>query len=192
MTRILTALALFALLCAPLATATADDVREVRGVDLPLQVSVGDHELHLNGAGVRSRFFVRVYVGALYTTESVTDASEAITMDAPRRIHLAMLRDVGRDTMVDALEDGLESAMTSEQRVDYADAIETFKSFFPGDFNEGYTGDIDVIPGEGLIVSMNGEELGRIESDTFAQFVLAIWLGDDPADSNVKSGMLEG
>lgn len=190
MTRILTALALLALLCTPLA---ADDhVREVRGVELPLQVSVGDQALQLNGAGVRSRFFVRVYVGALYTTASVTDANEAITMDAPRRIHLTMLRDVGRDTMVDALEDGLENAMTSEQRAEYADEIETFKSFFPGDFNEGYTGDIDVIPGEGLIVSMNGEELGRIESDTFAQFVLAIWLGDDPADSSVKSGMLEG
>lgn len=190
MTRFLTTFALLALMLSPVSA--GDQTREVRGVELPLEVTVDDQQLRLNGAGVRSRFFVRVYVGALYTTESVTDAKRAITMDTPRRVHLAMLRDVGRDTMVDALEEGLENAMTSAEREEYADEIKAFKALFPGDFQEGHTGDIDAIPGKGLIVSMNGEELGRIESDTFAQFVLAIWLGEDPADSSVKSGMLEG
>ena len=170
--------------------ALADDVREVRGVELPLKVTVNDTELALNGAGVRTRFFVRVYVGALYTTESVEDGETAINMDSPRRIHLAMLRDVGRDTMLEALADGLENAMTSEEWDEHSDHIEAFKDLFPGDFKEGYRGDIDVIPGEGLIVRMNDDELGRIDDDEFARFVLAIWLGDEPADSGVKAGML--
>ena len=168
----------------------ADDVREVRGVELPLEITVDETQLTLNGAGVRSRFFVRVYVGALYTAEPVTDGDTAIQLDSPRRIHLAMLRGVGRDTMVDALEDGLEDAMTDHERERHGEHIEAFKGMFPGDFQEGYRGDIDAIPGEGLVVTMNGEELGRIEDDDFARFVLAIWLGDKPADSAVKRGML--
>ena len=170
--------------------AAGDEFREVRGVELPLRVTVHDTELALNGAGVRSRFFVRVYVGALYTAEPVSDGDTAIHLDSPRRIHLAMLRGVGRDTMVDALEDGLDDAMTDQEREQHADNIEAFKNMFPGDFEEGYRGDIDAIPGEGLVVSMNDEELGRIEDDDFARFVLAIWLGDNPADNSVKRGML--
>lgn len=170
--------------------AAAEETREVRGVELPLELSVSDTPLTLNGAGVRSRFFVRVYVGALYTAEPVSDGDTAIHLDSPRRIHLAMLRGVDRETMVDALEDGLDDAMTDQERKRHADHIEAFKNMFPGDFEEGYRGDIDAIPGEGLVVSMNGEELGRIENDAFARFVLAIWLGENPADNAVKRGML--
>ena len=172
--------------------AAADDVREIRGVELPLEITVNETQLALNGAGVRSRFFVRVYVGALYTAEPVSDGEMAIHLDSPRRIHLAMLRDVGRDTMVDALQDGLDDAMTEQEREHHADHVEAFKNMFPGDFREGDRGDIDAIPGEGLVVTMNGEELGRIEDDDFARFVLAIWLGDKPADSSVKRDMLGG
>ncbi|MCC5812000.1 MAG: chalcone isomerase family protein [Ectothiorhodospiraceae bacterium] len=170
----------------------AADTREVEGVELPERIELADTELLLNGAGVRTRFFVRVYVGALYTSEPVSDGAAAIAMEAPRRIHLELLRNVGRDTMVDALVDGLDNAMSEAERVQYADEIDRFKGFFGGDFQQGDRGTMDAIPGIGLVVSMNGEEVGRIESDSFAGFVLAIWLGEEPADRRLKRGMLGG
>ncbi|MDN3518612.1 chalcone isomerase family protein [Aquisalimonas lutea] len=172
--------------------AGAADSREVSGVDLPRHVTVAGTELALNGAGVRTRFFFRVYVGALYTAEPVTSGASAITMDAPRRVHLAMLRDVDRETMVDALQEGLERTMSPAEQERHAGHIRAFRELFPGDFNEGDRGDIDAIPGEGVVVRMNGRELGRVDSDAFARFVLAIWLGDEPADDDVKAGMLQG
>ncbi len=168
------------------------DTREVEGVHLPERIEVGGSSLTLNGAGVRTRFFVRVYVGALYTPEPVSDGDRAIAMEAPRRVHLELLRNVGRDTMVEALVDGLNNAMSEAERRQYAGEIERFKGFFGSDFREGDRGAMDAIPGTGLVVSMNGEEVGRIESDAFARFVLAIWLGDNPADRRLKRGMLGG
>lgn len=168
------------------------DGREVSGVELPRRVTVAGTELALNGAGVRTRFFFRVYVGALYTAEPVTSGEAAIAMGAPRRVRLVMLRDVDRETMVEALQDGLERTMSAAEQERHAGHIRAFKELFPGDFNEGARGDIDVVPGKGVIVRMNGRELGRVDSDAFARFVLAIWLGDEPADDNVKTGMLQG
>lgn len=172
--------------------AAGADSREVSGVELPRHVTVAGTELALNGAGVRTRFFFRVYVGALYTAEPVTSGEAAIAMDAPRRIHLVMVRDVDRETMVEALQDGLERTMSAAEQERHAGHIRAFRALFPGDFNEGDRGDIDAIPGEGVVVQMNGRELGRVDSDAFAGFVLAIWLGDEPADNDVKAGMLHG
>ena len=39
---------------------------EVEGVDIPETMAVQDMQLRLNGAGIRSKFFFNLYVGALY------------------------------------------------------------------------------------------------------------------------------
>lgn len=40
--------------------------KEVAGVTLPETITLGSKPLVLNGAGIRSKFFIKVYVGALY------------------------------------------------------------------------------------------------------------------------------
>lgn len=173
------------------ALATADD-RTVGGVELPGTVAVAGETLRLNGAGVRKRFFFSVYVGALYTAAPMRDAGEVLRAEAPRRIHLVMLRHVDRATMVEALEEGLQRTMTEQQRTAHAGDIAAFRALFPADFNEGDRIAIDAVPGDGVMVRRGGDPVGRVDSDRFARHVLAIWLGDPPADTAVKRGMLGG
>ena len=40
--------------------------KDVAGVDVPDTLSVEGKTLQLNGAGIRKKFVVKVYVGALY------------------------------------------------------------------------------------------------------------------------------
>lgn len=40
--------------------------RDVKGVNIAESVTLGGETLGLNGAGVRSKFFISVYVGASY------------------------------------------------------------------------------------------------------------------------------
>ena len=47
-------------------------------------------------------------------------------------------------------------------------------------------------PGTGVEVSMNGTVKGTIKGDDFAKALLAIWLGADPPNPEIKSGLLGG
>lgn len=175
------------------AAAAVADTREVHGVVLPERVEVaGGEELQLNGAGTRTRFFVRVYVGALYTPETVTDGESALAMAGPRRVLLELLREVGRDTMVDALVEGLDGTMSDADRERLSGEIEAFRALFTEDFASGDRVYLDLVPGQGLVLTLNGEHRGAIGSEEFARFVFAIWLGDKPADRRLKRDMLEG
>jgi len=64
------ALLLVALLVAPAHAA------EVAGVKIEDRVTVESSELALNGAGLRTKFFVNVYAAGLYLAQKKTSASE--------------------------------------------------------------------------------------------------------------------
>jgi hypothetical protein len=53
-------------LLALLLAALPASAREVGGVSIPDTSMLGGKTLRLNGAGVRSKFFISIYVGALY------------------------------------------------------------------------------------------------------------------------------
>ena len=101
MLRTVVAAVAFAL-CAGVATAA-----EVGGVKLDDKASVGGQELVLNGAGVRTRVILKIYVGSLYVPAKASNAA-AVYAKAPRRVQLNMLRDVSADQMLDALVDGIK------------------------------------------------------------------------------------
>jgi hypothetical protein len=162
------------------------------GVTLPGTVTVGEHELFLNGVGLRrAAFRVRVYVGALYLPEPMRSTSEIIARHGSSRIALHMLRGVGKDRLVGAWDDGFRNNTPSDQREEMADEIQRFKELFK-DAAEGDRIYIDYIPEEGTRVTINDEERGTIEGEAFNQAVLRIFLGDNPADRNLRDGMLGG
>jgi hypothetical protein len=52
--------------------------------------------------------------------------------------------------------------------------------------------DLDYLPEEGTRVLFNGGLQGHIEGADFYAALLKVWLGDTPADSNLKTALLEG
>ena len=53
---------------------------ELAGIQLADRAQVGNASLQLNGAGIRTKLFFKVYVGALYLTQKQT-SGEAIIAD---------------------------------------------------------------------------------------------------------------
>ena len=72
---------------------------EVAGVKVDDQIKVGSSELVLNGAGLRTKVFVKVYVGALYVTQKATTPAALLDATTPRRMNMRLLRDVDSDTL---------------------------------------------------------------------------------------------
>ena len=91
--------------------------------------------------------------------------------------------------MSEAVEDGFE-ASTRGNTDPFAAEIKTFMGFFSEDIVEGDTYDITYQTGKGVVCYKNNKELGSIQGMDFKKALFGIWLGKNPADSNLKSGML--
>ena len=76
------------LLAALLLSTRPAQALELKGVTIPDRVSLPDDggNLVLNGAGVRSKFFVSVYVGALYLPSPRREAVTVLDAVEPRRV----------------------------------------------------------------------------------------------------------
>lgn len=169
---------------------------EIEGVKVPdtAQVVAGGAALPLNGAGVRTRFFFRVYVGALYLGEKTKAAQAAISQSGAKRVALHILRELTAAQLSDALEDGLKNNHDAAQLAKLDSRTKELRALFdsakavkPGDVIL-----IDYLPGSGTRVTFNGDVKGTIAGEDFNRALLRIWLGESPADSDLKQGMLGG
>src|SRR5574343_758365 len=82
---------------------------EVAGVKVEDKLRVGSSELVLNGAGLRSKLFIKVYVGALYVGQKATTPAAIYDSTGPRRMVLRLLRDLDADSLHSALDEGLKN-----------------------------------------------------------------------------------
>lgn len=161
---------------------------ELAGVSLPDRVTVGDQTLVLNGMGLRKKAVFKVYVGALYLAQKSADPAAILAADAPRRMVMHFLRDVGRDRLVEAWKEGFAgNAPQAQTRL--AREIERFLSFWR-DVKEGEEVTMTYLPGKGTTVAFGGKELGTIEGKEFADALLSVWLGPKPPSEDLKAGLL--
>ena len=79
------------------------------GVTLPDKADVDGQSLVLNGMGLRSKLFFKVYVGGLYLAQKEKSAQKVLGADVPRRMVLSFIYDVSKDQMCDAWNEGLEA-----------------------------------------------------------------------------------
>ncbi|MDH5534405.1 MAG: chalcone isomerase family protein [Betaproteobacteria bacterium] len=169
---------------------------EVEGVKLAdrARVTAAGPELVLNGAGVRTRFFFRVYVGALYLEKRETSAMAVIADPGPKRIAMHLLRELTAEQLFSAMNDGLKANHTPEAVARFGPPLKQLEAIFNA-VKVAKTGDIillDYVPDTGTTVTINGEAKGRIPGGEFNRALLRIWLGDEPADGDLKRAMLGG
>lgn len=184
------------MICALALLPCAAAALEVEGVKLPDRVRLGDAgaELVLNGAGVRTRFFFRVYVGALYLEQKTAAAQAAIAGTGPKRMALHILRELTSTQLSDALEDGLKNNHDAAALAKLDARAKQLRAIFDAE-KTAKPGDvifIDCLPGAGTRITVNGSIKGTIAGDDFSRALLRIWLGDNPADGDLKAGMLGG
>ncbi|PQZ68473.1 hypothetical protein CQ050_14680 [Achromobacter sp. MYb9] len=165
--------------------------RDVARVRVPEQLSQGGQALVLNGAGVRTKFVVKVYVAALYTTAKSSDAQAVINSATPRRIRLQLLRDVDSKSLDDALQEGLRDN-TPKQELAALQAPANRLSRLMADLGTAKAGDeVDLdFDARGVTITANGTQRGRFDSPDFARALLRVWLGDNPAQASLKKALL--
>lgn len=172
--------------CIPAYAKTVGDVEIPDTLALPNS----GHELLLNGAGVRVKFFMDIYVGGLYLPARTTD-SQAILNDtgaASVLMHF-VYKEVDRDKIIDGWNDGLRDNLGSAGLQAIAERLDSFNALFRT-VRKGDVIRIDYNPAVGTEVRINDEWRGAVPGNDFFRALLKVWLGDKPVSASLKDAML--
>lgn len=180
MRKAVLALAGACVLSIPLVAATLADVT------LPDTTTVGSRTLVLNGMGLRTKTFFKIYVGGLYLEKKTGDAAAIIQSDTAKRVVLQFIYgEVTRDQMVEQFTGGFANNAPGAVKAHVDQFIAALEVMKKGDqFVVTY------VPGTGTTLAIRGKEKLTIPGLPFAQAVFSVWFGPKPPTSDLKNGML--
>ena len=104
---------------------------EIAGVNVPQTVTVENNQLVLNGAGIRKKFFFKIYVGALYLTDIRSNVEAILADPGPKSIVMTFLyKEVETEKLVDGWNEGFANNSSTREIKKLKDRISRFNSMF--------------------------------------------------------------
>lgn len=178
------------LLFAMVTITSASAQTQAAGVSLPNSVAFEGEKLALNGVGVREKFWMDMYAGALYLDKKNADANGIINGNQPMAIKLHIVSKlISSDKMIDAVTEGFENS-TNGKTSKISSEIAQFISYFSEEIKQNDVFDMVYLPKEGVKVYKNNKLKGTIKGMEFKRALFGIWLSDKPADKDLKKAML--
>lgn len=189
MARMIIVPAAWALACSQ--PARALDLESMRLDD---SARVAGRSLVLNGAGIARQLVFRVYAIGLYLIDRKVTAEEILATEGPRRIAIAILRDISSDDFQSAVANHVNRDAAQQDRAAVRTQMATLIKAIarqPDGLREGDTLTMDWVPDTGTVVQLNGKPLvAPMPGRAFYNALLGIWLGDSPADPSLKPKLL--
>jgi len=162
---------------------------KINGITFPDSYTAGKDKLVLNGGGTREKYWMDMYVGALYLSEKSKDANSIIAANSSMAIRICIVSGlITSEKMTDAVYEGFKKS-TGGKEASFKTQIDQFKKAFSEPIKVSDVFDI-VYSGEKITITKNGTVKGEIDGLDFKKAVFGIWLGKEPADSDLKDGML--
>ncbi len=166
---------------------------EVAGAKFEDKAKVGAGETVLNGAGLRNKVFFKVYALGLYLPQKAATTAEVLAAKGAKRIAIVTLRDLTAEQFVDALLEALTKNHDEATLKTLQPRIDQFRSTMLsiGNAPEKSVVNLDWLPDSGMRLSFNGVQKGAdIGGEDFYHALLRIWLGDKPAQDDLKDKLL--
>ncbi len=192
--------------------ALAEQVTEhATGVSFESEKSVGGKSYTLVGAGVRTKFFVKVYAMGLYV--DTTDGKRAFSSLATKaggsdQAHvtagdkagsfiiwgqfdklgvLHFVRDVGADKVREAFTEGLGEELSEKAPADVRDAARAFLKLVDRDLKSGDELVLHTDNAGRLEVSIGGQNKGGVQNAKLARAMWNVYLGSKPPAKELKT-----
>ncbi|OYT91920.1 MAG: lipoprotein transmembrane [Burkholderiales bacterium PBB3] len=165
----------------------------VDGVKIDDTTTVAGKSLVLNGAGMRKKFVFNVYVAGLYVAEKKSTPADVQALTTPKRVTLILQREVSSAEFGQLFITSINKNSTKEEKDKVISQTGKFGEMFAAQdkVKKGDVITMDWIPGQGTVSSINGKAMGEPMPDiAFYNAVLRIWLGDNPAQDDLKDAML--
>ena len=192
MTKFFESLLRVLLLALALAAGAAHAV-QIEGETFDDDIQLGGAPLKLNGVGLRAVAWLKGYAAGLYLTERVRTPGAALAAPGPKRLQMRMLLEVEAQEFVKAIDKGIRRNTPEAERPKLAERQDQFRRavLALGVVRRGDVVNLDFLPGRGMTMTVNGTVRGAtLPGDDFYAAVLRIFIGDDPVDEALKSGLL--
>jgi hypothetical protein len=184
--------------------------KTLSGVTLPEQLGYNKVLLKLNGAGIREKYFMHIYVAGLYVSEVSNNAENLINREDFMSLRIQIISSIlTNETMVRYIEDGFARSVGGKETDAFKkmkNQIKTICMLFSSEPTKvGDVYDIHYLPGKGITSSKNGKPFVGWGSDDqpsdstssiiyidldFKKALFGIWLSEDPVDVALKEGLL--
>jgi hypothetical protein len=157
------------------------------------RIEVLGNALQLNGSGVRVKDGQGIYTAALYLSARSSSAAAVLSAPGSKHLSMTMLRDVSAEQLgnlfTHRIKDNLEKAALSKIVPGLIHMGQIFSQHHK--LKAGETVAIDWLPGNGIQISVKGQPQGEPFKDAeFSAALMKIWLGDTPADAQLKDALL--
>lgn len=150
-------------------------------------------QLHLNGASIRSYYYlVDTYVGLLYMENPANSAEAIVSDEGYKRIiyHILVNRVSGR-RIAKAMYDALQLNVSREEAIQLEDRLDQLVKMFDSKMKRGDEGYVDYVPGVGSRVVIKGEVKGILPGKDLYDALLKIWVGENPVSRRFKEEILD-
>lgn len=165
--------------------------KEIAGVAVQESLQTEDGvTLKLNGAGVRSKLFMDIYIAQLYLEKPASKVDAIVADSGRKRVVMHFLyNEVGKDKLIEAWNDGFKDNNSPAELGKLQDRINQFNGLFV-DAKKGDVIVLDYNPASGTSVTIKGEKRGVIAGADFNAALLKIWLGEKPVNDTLKEKLL--
>ena len=172
-------------------SAHSADTRRVAGIEIPEKLESGGSLLILNGAGIRTRYFLDIYVGGLYLKERSTDAAAIMEADELMAIRLRIVTNlITNERMQKSMEEGFQKS-TRRNTAPIREKINALIDVYDEEINDEDVFELVYEPGKGLTVYKNGVIRATIECKLpFKRALFGIWISDRTVQTSLKHDLL--
>ena len=158
------------------------------GVTFPDKHVVDQQTLNLNGLGLREKFWVDIYVAALYLPFQSKNPNKVIKSDVPKRLDIEFIYSkVPKQKMLDTFEQNLKDnpQISPPAQEKMRSCYKWFQNFTTGD-----TVSFIYEPKQGTTFIVNGSPKATIPGIDFMEAVFTIYLGPKPASVPLRQALL--
>jgi len=167
------------------------DASRIAGVEIPETLESGGVALILNGAGIRTKFFLDIYVGGLYLKERSTEAAGILDADERMAVKLWIVTGlITSDRMQKSIEEGFQKS-TRGNTAPIREKIDALIDVYDEEINDGDNFELVYVPGQGLKIYKNGVYTLTIECGlSFKRALFGIYISDRSVQKSLRHGML--
>ena len=165
------------------------------GVKIKTSIKVDDGDdktkLILNGAGIRDKMWINLYVQALYLTTKSTDPQMILDADETiaTRLHVTSSL-VSKKKLIEAIEEGIVKSYKGDLNA-IKDRMHTFMGFFETQIEkEGYVDMVYSSNTKNTSVYINKKFIGSVPGKDFRKALFGIWLEENCVDKTLRKRLL--
>ncbi|MDB5227654.1 MAG: chalcone isomerase [Bacteroidota bacterium] len=167
---------------------------KLAGIELPQKISLNNKELTLNGAAIRTKFFIQTYIISLYSETPIRDEKTAIESKVERSLRMQIITPLATSKAVseniqNGMKEGLGNLYHQQQK-----PLEEMRSVIEKSGVQ-YKDTIDIYysPSGELKLYKNEREIySNKDGKLFAETIFNMYVGKKPKDSKIKQALLKG